>query len=319
MRSPSWGATWTACCAAANKIPEKNTALIELHQVRHWSARLDRALSLSTGWNRDVRLNRLRGALLAALGTRAYRERLERAGLATPSRILRLRTIEEALQRLPRVDWREFCSWPADFCNPAAPDPGRLRLLVPAGRRPLRTAVLDHRFVQNEFTRVFLPSRVERIRRFCPEAVAGSMSSLRRLKEKAGDSLTVTHALIVFTGLDHGAMSQAERDWLWQIFEVPVFEQCLGLDGRVLAWECEAHSGLHIVDENVVAEPETGSGLIVTSLTDQRHPAIRIVTRIRAELESQACECGLPGVRLMGSYEARSEQNPRALAASSGL
>jgi hypothetical protein len=278
---------------------------------------LDRLLWLSSSWRSDIRLNRFRRVLLAARRTRAYRQSLERACLAEPAPILRLRSIEEALHRLPCVDWHEFSGWPSDFCNPAGPDPGRLRLHSPAGRQ-FRTAVLDARFTQNDFTRVFHPSWVDRIRKFRPEALAAPIGALRRLTEKAGDTLTLTHAVIVFTGLDHGAMSQAERDWLWQMFEVPVFEQCLGLDGRLLAWECEAHAGLHLVAENVVAERDAGSRLIVTSLTDQRHPAIRIVTRITAELESRACPCGVPGLRLIGLCEALSEGNMRALAASPG-
>ena len=34
---------------------------------------------------------------------------------------------------------------------------------------------------------------------------------------------------------------------MWDAFGVPVFEQCLGLDNELLAMECEAHDGLHLM------------------------------------------------------------------------
>src|SRR5258708_38267618 len=41
-------------------------------------------------------------------------------------------------------------------------------------------------------------------------------------------------------------LSPSERDILWELFQVPIYVLILDLKGRVLAYECEAQSGLHL-------------------------------------------------------------------------
>jgi hypothetical protein len=251
---------------------------------------------------RDVRLARFRRVLLAAQRTRRYQPALERAGLTSPGAINRLSSIEEALQKLPRMDWAEFQGSPADFYNPAAPAPALQRLRYPTNHR-IRTAVLGPRLVESASVRVFQPGWIEAIREFRPEALAGPVSVLMRLAEAArhaGEAIpTVTHAIVAFTGLEHGVLTEAGRDTLWQVFEVPIFEQYLGADGSLLAWECEAHAGLHTIEDNAIVEQSPDSELILTSLTDRRHPTIRLVTSLAVRLQPGACECGQPGPRLI--------------------
>jgi hypothetical protein len=67
-------------------------------------------------------------------------------------------------------------------------------------------------------------------------------------------------------------LSESERDELWQAFQVPVFALLLDHDGRLLAYECEAQSGLHV-------EPHAPWSAGV--------------------MESAPCECGRPGPRLV--------------------
>jgi hypothetical protein len=251
-----------------------------------------------------VRLARFRQVLLSAQRTRRYQPALERAGLVSPGAINRLGSIEEALQMLPCMDWAEFQGSPADFFNPAAPAPALQRLRYPTNHE-IRTAVLGPRLVESSSVRVFHPDWIGQIWQFKPEAIAGPVAVLMRLAEAAASVADpaipiVTRAIVAFTGLEHGALSEAERDLLWQVFEVPIFEQYLGADGSLLAWECEAHEGLHTVEENAIVEPGSGSGLILTSLTDHRYPTIRMVTSLGARLKPGVCECGHPGPRLIG-------------------
>ena len=96
---------------------------------------------------------RFRRVLLAAQRTRRYKPALESAGLTSPGAINRLCSIEEALQKLPCMDWAEFQGSPADFYNPAAPAPALQRLRYPTNRQ-IRTAVLGPRLV--ECTRLVL-------------------------------------------------------------------------------------------------------------------------------------------------------------------
>ena len=260
---------------------------------RHWG----------NGVPHDARLARFRQVLLAAQRTRRYQPALERAGLVSPGAINRLCSIEEALQKLPCMDWAQFQGSPADFYNPAAPAPGLQRLRYPTNHQ-IRTAVLGPRLVESDSVRVFHPDWVDQIGQFRPEAIAGPVAVLIRLAEATAQAdppiLSVTRAIVAFTGLEHGALSEAERDKLWRAFEVPIFEQYLGADGSLLAWECEAHAGLHTVEENAIVEPGSGSGLILTSLTDHRYPTIRLVTSLAARLQPGVCECGHPGPRLIG-------------------
>ncbi len=251
----------------------------------------------------EERLASFRQVLLAAQRTRRYRPALESAGLEAPGAVSRLCSIEEALKKLPSMDWAEFRGSPADFYNPAAPTPALQRLRYPTNQE-IRTAVLGPRLAENNSVRMFDRDWLEQVRNFRPQAVAAPVGVLMRLAATAGGPArglpVMTHAVVAFTGPEHGTLSDNERNTLWSAFEVPVFEQCIGADGSLLAWECEAHDGLHTVEENVIVEQGPHSELILTSLTDRRHPAIRLSTSLAAKLQTDTCECGQPGPRLLG-------------------
>lgn len=108
--------------------------------------------------------------------------------------------------------------------------------------------------------------------------------------------------LLVRTGLDEGLLSPIERDGLWLRHGVPMFEHLVGMDGALLAWECETHSGLHVMEENVVFELVQGE-LLLTSLTDLVQPTIQMRTGWSARIETEPCDCGRPGRRLVGLHE----------------
>jgi hypothetical protein len=69
-------------------------------------------------------------------------------------------------------------------------------------------------------------------------------------------------------------LSEPQRDALWEWFQVPVLTILLGRDGSPIAYECEAHDGLHLRDDY-------SGGLL------------------SGHIESRPCECGRPGRRLM--------------------
>lgn len=80
---------------------------------------------------------------------------------------------------------------------------------------------------------------------FAPAALAGTREQILRLA--AHHSLRLTHAVVVLARPGDPLTSAEERDLLWRAFGVPVFEQIIGADGRLLAAECEAHDGLHLL------------------------------------------------------------------------
>ena len=83
----------------------------------------------------------------------------------------------------------------------------------------------------------------------------------------------------------------ALRDLLWNTFGVPVFEQYLGPNLELLAFECEAHDGLHLANAGV---HDPGCAL-------------------RTEL----CACGNPTPRLC-AVEEPGPACPRPMAMASG-
>ena len=135
------------------------------------------------------------------------------------------------------------------------------------------------------------------------------------LEETAG-SKRHHRALFIRIGLDEGLLSAIERDGLWQRHGVPMFEHLVGMDGELLAWECETHCGLHVVEENVIFESVEGE-LLLTSLTDLVQPTIQMRTGWMAQIEPEPCDCGRSGPRLIGLRERTSY--PRSGQKTAGL
>lgn len=118
----------------------------------------------------------------------------------------------------------------ANFIHPMDPAP--------------RTAILAPGFRETRLVRVFPQGWNERAKRFNPSSVAGPLDQLRLM---ARDSWPVEQAVVVFTYPGGAALSGEDREWLWNAFGVPIFEQHLSPKNRLLATECDAHSGLHVI------------------------------------------------------------------------
>lgn len=115
----------------------------------------------------------------------------------------------------------------------------RPRFVYPIPPAP-RTAVLSTAFRSRGAIRVFEdPARVPA---FEPQAIAGTLAQLESLARL----VNLTHAVIVFREGTEPLLTAAEHDWLWRVFQVPVFEQIVARDGTLYAFECDAHDGLHI-------------------------------------------------------------------------
>jgi hypothetical protein len=69
-------------------------------------------------------------------------------------------------------------------------------------------------------------------------------------------------------------LSASERDTLWELFEVPAYVWMLDREGRLIAYECEAYSGLHLANEKEA--PAMGGSI-----------------------DSSPCDCGRPGPRVI--------------------
>jgi hypothetical protein len=117
-----------------------------------------------------------------------------------------------------------------------------------------RIAVLQPWFPVNDRARAFSEISLRTLKRFRPGVIAGSVEALQRL---AHMSLRNTfrrplpdYGVLAFTSDWLPPLTEADRELFWRAFEAPVFEQYRDEQGVLLAAECEAHQGLHILSES---------------------------------------------------------------------
>lgn len=156
---------------------------------------------------------------------------------------------------------------------------GSADFVYPFGEPP-RTAVLDAGFRLSKNLRYVDPHGKDvhaKLKKLKPKAIAGSFEDLssvwtRGYRFFAENQL---HAVVVFSESGDELMSERRRDQLWRVFQAPIFEQLLLPDRTVLAAECEAHVGLH---------------LLAT-------PADLYLKKVK--FEGKLCECGKESPRLL--------------------
>ena len=102
---------------------------------------------------------------------------------------------------------------------------------------------------------------------------------LEQLLNAARSGIRVDRAVFALRRGPRPFLTEAERDALWDSYQVPAYALLLGGDGDPIAFECEAQDGLHFRDDDI---GELFFGRV----------------------ESRLCECGRPGRRLMPPSEA---------------
>ena len=110
----------------------------------------------------------------------------------------------------------------------------------------VRTAILLDGFATTRRVRVFPEGWSERSSRFAPEMLAAGIPQLRELAGRL-DRPPISHALVAFRYQGDSPLKHEDRERLWRAFGVPVFEQYLDNRNELLATECIAHAGLHVV------------------------------------------------------------------------
>jgi hypothetical protein len=77
---------------------------------------------------------------------------------------------------------------------------------------------------------------------------AGTAAFPASMLPRVWDSVwTPLYPVVVFTGPGYGVLTEEDREQIWRRWGVPVYEQMMDSDGRVVAEECDAHDGLHLV------------------------------------------------------------------------
>jgi hypothetical protein len=250
----------------------------------------------------DVRLARFRRVLRAAQRTSGYQPLLESAGLSTIEALASVTSVEGTLERLPAIELDEFRGSPGAFESPGGFRPPPQFFLPPVGHAR-KTAILTAGFRPSYGIRVLTKNWGKGLRQFGASALAGPTSVLQTLAiamEAGTEEIPrPSHFIVIFTGGQHGELPRKDRERFWRVFQVPVFEQRVGFDGRVVAYECEAHDGLHILPHRAAFEESAGSELLLTSLTDLRYPTLRVGTRLWGSIQRSCCDCGDATARLM--------------------
>ncbi|HMD70495.1 MAG TPA: hypothetical protein VKF41_04090 [Bryobacteraceae bacterium] len=111
----------------------------------------------------------------------------------------------------------------------------------------------------------------------CQGPCAGLSGTFRELTRAAAAGARVHRMVFALHYPGTPFLDGSQRDQLWRMFQVPVFAMLSDRNGRLLAYECEAQSGLH-----VGPQAPWSAGM----------------------LESAPCECGRPGPRLVLAAQA---------------
>ncbi len=162
---------------------------------------------------------------------------------------------------------------------------------------PVRAAVLSPGFAETRWVRVFPGGWGRDVEQYRPELVAATLTDLRRMAALTAmgriDLSSLDCALVAFTGNHRPCLTDADRNLFWRVFEIPLFEQFLDSKGRVVAAECDAHEGLHILTRGFLFYGR------------------------ESEIDPAPCRCGRPGPRIVGLRE-KVRTRVHAVAAAAG-
>jgi hypothetical protein len=203
----------------------------------------------------------------------------------------------DRFEQVPKVELLNFLCHPERYAVANA-IPVRKRLHYPLGEAP-RTAVVAREVDETRRVRCFPKLSAEGLRAFAPQSLAAPLDTLRAAGVETPGHGPLRNAVIVFTGILEGPLMTEDADSFWRRYQVPVFEQFLGLDGELLAWECEMHHGLHVREEAAYFESGDQDRLAVSFLANPRLPLLRLETGLTGRLIAEPCPCGDESPRLV--------------------
>jgi phenylacetate-coenzyme A ligase PaaK-like adenylate-forming protein len=153
-----------------------------------------------------------------------------------------------------------------------------------------------------------LDTLFERLAAFGPDALQGYPSMLALLANRNAARGRPLHPAVVVTSseLRTPEMTAALRDG----FGVVPFDTFATTEAGVTAFECEAHAGLHLLEDQCIVEAVDADGrpvpddtpgaqLLVTALRLRTLPMIRMALGDVATITAAACACGRTTRRLV--------------------
>lgn len=148
-------------------------------------------------------------------------------------------------------------------------------------------------------------SGVEEVQASAPELICGGVETLRQLAlEVLRQRRRITSmrwGVIAWSSPGREPLTPPDRALFWRAFGVPVWEQFRGFHGEILAEQCEAGDGWHLNPSEALwdAPSQRCGPVYVTSLTNLRHPVLRLETGYDGRMGVGTCDCGRKGARVV--------------------
>lgn len=143
--------------------------------------------------------------------------------------------------------------------EPAEPEQ-RYSLDYPLTPLP-RMAVLGWQFAPARGLRRLSNWSAEDLEAAAPESLAASPADLLRVaalhREGSLWLPSLSYPLVAILRRGEPPLTAAQHDELWQEFGLPVFQQIREPDGRLLAYDCEAADGFHVLEPALSLERMT--------------------------------------------------------------
>lgn len=163
--------------------------------------------------------------------------------------------------------------------------------------------------------------QIETIFRYGTTAVGGTPSFMIHLAEVAdqmGTPLAESAVRTVMTGGEPGSSIAGTRALLERLWGAESYDGYGSLEFQPIAWECEAQSGGHLVEDFLYAEvvdaetaepvPDGTPGVLVLTHLDKRAtPLVRWWTGDVVVRDPRPCPCGRTHARLDGGVRGRAD------------
>lgn len=174
---------------------------------------------------------------------------------------------------------------------------GTLMRLIPDSLGP--KALIDNR---QDFAEV-----CRQLNQFQPTLLSSFPYSLRMLAQaQQQGQLQIAPQRILSSG---DVLTAGDRAAVHEAFGLQPYNYYCCTEATYLAWECDAHQGLHVnadcvilesVDENnrPVPSGKLGAKILITNLTNRVMPLIRYEISDQVEFMSGPCPCGFPLPRI---------------------
>lgn len=135
---------------------------------------------------------------------------------------------------------------------------------------------------------------------FAPQVLAGTTDDLAAFADGvfhgAWRAPLLDTAVFNLTTIGRVPLTPAQRDKLWRVFRVPVYELLFDREAGVLASECEAHEGWHVRNQQLRFDLQTGA-IIFRKNGPAASP---LATGLTAVGLDGVCPCGDEAILLRG-------------------